>query len=765
MYYSKIIHLFIFIFLITPKSSWAQEFMYFIKGEDMKTVSFLEAGSALAFSSEDVIINGEKLVKTGKVRFTNKYMVFPSRINSSNGGIDIDVYWSLGSTNYNCIIDWGNNTLEQFQLIEVDIASYKKSIKGQNEIKKSKFLSDLPLKLENLERELDKTVDLNKKLVLVNSIVNEYNEYKKLFQNDPPEIVKLNQLSNEISSQIEKQKNEVIYNDKKMDSLRILNVRVVSYSNSDRSIDTFMVLKRATSLVFHTFFKDSSYVLNNYLDSNFISEVSKKIDVIKILNSTYLDDTTNMQVCELNIPLIDFFDLGKNLGWKLPIPNLKHGTIFKVRKWDFLKNQEFNAMCDIIGSLHNLTIQSLESKVKKSALTNESNLWKAKYEIDITFNEKIDNIRKLLVDNFTYFSLSNLDLSNTYTSDLNIEKFLIFITPEIGEKSDIVSTDKGNYIQYVITNKLTFNLIKDYFKKLDNFYFKQWSVNFYNKIYFGTQKEMIWNFNNQHKETDTKYWTYDHFSLRTEYERNTISFKFPQKSQILTTYYINHVLTETEIEKYTDTLKFNFKNRVMYNYKSGGLKKVVYTYGVTLKHDNLYGSPVLIYNKTSIFTPTQLLPLIREGWGIANISYAGEFYKPRNENTNLILYELDDHPNNYVICHPYWSDTLTREFSFLWGGGRSGKKPLTVYARPTKVEVLYSLYPLYVSNMNENDNIMISYLTDWYTNYSTDNWELELIDSYLIKWNYFNNHSKYTNATSRDESPHSGFKILKIEKQ
>ena len=759
MSFSKILYLFLLIFLVAPKKSWTQDFMYFIKGADMKTVSFLEPGSSLGFSNEDVIINGEKLVKRGSVRFTSqKYVVYPSTINSSNGGMDIDVY--LGSDN--CIIDWGNNTLEQFKLIEVDLASYKKSESKQNEIKKSKYLIDLSIKVENLEKDLTKTEYLNEKLGLIYSILTVYNQdYKNLFQNDPPEIFKLNQLTNEISSKIEKQKNELISYDKKMDSLRIFNVRVISFSNSDKSIDTFMVLKRATSLVFYTFFKDSSNVLNNYLDSNFISEFSKKVNVIKILNSTYLDDTTDMQLCELNIPLIDFFNLGKNSGWKLPIPNLSNGTIFKVRKLDFLKNQEFNAMCDIIGSLHNLTVQSLESKVKKSALINESNMWKAKYEIDIIFNEKINNIRKSLLNNFTYFSLSNLDLNDTYKSDDNIEKFSIFINPEIGEKSDIVSTNRGNYIQYVFVNNLTFNLIKDYFKKLNDFYFEQWSVNVLNKNYYGTQKDMIpsWNLRNNSSD-EPQNWVYYHSPLSAEYNAKSIYIKFPQKSQIITSYTVNLDLKESEIEKYTDTLKFVFQNRFKYRYKEGGFSATLYTYGILInKQWSQEGNKYQYFSPSPKFMPTQLLPIIKENWAM-NISYGGKYYL----GTDLGFVNDSHQAPPKEICNIYF-DTLTRGFWSPVGGGKKGKKEIIVYAKPTKVKVLNSYFPLYTSNDFDNYKIMISYLTGWNSNYTAENIYINSVDM-LLKENYFfNNYSKWTNATSSNEVPHTGFKILKIEKQ
>jgi hypothetical protein len=744
--------------------------MYFTKGADMKTVSFLEPGSSLGFSSEDVIINGEKLVKRGSVRFTTKYMVYPSTINSSNGGMDIDVYLSSGNSNFDCIIDWGNNTLEQFKLIEVDLAAYKKSqaeIKKQNELKKSKYLSDLPLKLKNVEEELDKTVDLNKKLDLIYSIVNDYNEYKILFQNDPSEIVKLNLLSKEISSQIDKQKNDLIANDKKMDSLRILNVRVISFSKSDRNIDTFMVVKRATSLVFNTFFKDSSIFLNNYLDSNFIDLFSKKVNVIKILNSTYLDDSTFIQVCELNIPLIDFFKLGENSGWKLPVPNLSNSTIFKVRKLDFLKIQEFNAMCDVIGSIHNLTYGIFESKLKKSALINEGNVWKAKYEIDVIFNDKIKDIRKLMLSNMTHFSLSNIDLCSSFISDPNVEKFSIFISAEIGENTDVVNTNRGKYINFTLTNSMTFDLVNDYFKKLNDFYYKSWSVNIFNNKYYGTQKEIIadWALN-QVSSDNPKTWISDHSSLEAEYFAKSTNIKFPQKSQIINSYKVNVALKESEIEKYTDSLILNFENPGRIKYKEGGFKTILYTYGVTVSYEgkktlNQYTGETyesFVYNNPSNnLLPDQLLPIVKKGYPI--FIYVSDEYV-RRENLFLIA----DNKAYFEICN-YFGDTITRKFYSPVGGGKKGNKPQIAYAKPTKMTVLYSIFPIFPSNTTENSTLMVSYMTDWNSNYTADNYTLNSIASRFEQVNFYSNYSRNVSYGSGKESPPAAFKIVKIEKQ
>ena len=121
----------------------------------MSAVSFLESGSILAFTSDDVEINGEVLRKSGAIRFTKKYMIYPSIINTSNGQAYIDVYWSLGNSNYDCIIDWGDNTLEQFKLVELDYKAYQKKITAK-ELEDKKEKEKEILKQKEAEKELAK---------------------------------------------------------------------------------------------------------------------------------------------------------------------------------------------------------------------------------------------------------------------------------------------------------------------------------------------------------------------------------------------------------------------------------------------------------------------------------------------------------------------------------------------------------------------------------------------------------------------------------
>jgi hypothetical protein len=366
MFFSKIFIPYLFILLFTPYHSWAQKHMYFVKGTNMKTVSFIETGSTLRFSSDNVVsINGEILGTRGSMRFTEKYMVFPSIIKSDKGDLDVDIYLSLNSSNYNCIIDWGNNILEQFKLIKVDFTSYNSYTFKQIESKKNKYLNNLSLKLETLEDDLIKTKDLNEKTFLIKAILNSYNrDYKDIFQNDPAQIKKLNESLIEITDQIKKQKTEVISQNKKLDSLKIFSVRVVGLSNSDKIVDTFMVINRASSLIFHTLYKDSSILLKKYIDSNFISQFSKKINCIKLLNSVNIDETNYLQICELNVPLLDFISLGQNFGWNLPSSNLSNPTLYRKRKLEFLKIKNSMQYATSLETLIILLLNVLKAMLK-----------------------------------------------------------------------------------------------------------------------------------------------------------------------------------------------------------------------------------------------------------------------------------------------------------------------------------------------------------------------------------------------------------------
>lgn len=152
---SKSIILTSILFLFLSFQGFSQTKMYFSKGNNMSAVSFLESGSILAFTSDDVEINGEVLRKSGAIRFTKKYMIYPSIINTSNGEAYIDVYWSLGNSNYDCIIDWGDNTLEQFKLVELDYKAYQKKMAAK-ELEEQKEKEKEILKQKEAEKELAK---------------------------------------------------------------------------------------------------------------------------------------------------------------------------------------------------------------------------------------------------------------------------------------------------------------------------------------------------------------------------------------------------------------------------------------------------------------------------------------------------------------------------------------------------------------------------------------------------------------------------------
>ena len=228
------------LFLLLSLQSFTQTKMYFSKGNNLSAVSFLEAGSVLTFTSDAVSINGNVLEQYENIRFTKKYMVFPSIIKTASGEANIDVYWSLGNSNYNCIIDWGDNTLEQFELIEIDQKTYqkklgakdaeekriaeeakrqqeaerKKQIEEENKIaeeaRKRKLKSDLELPL--VIKKLDDLLVANDTLTILSEL----------------ETLKKSDLINGNENELNKQKLQKYYNIRSEfnEKLRLKNLRI-----------------------------------------------------------------------------------------------------------------------------------------------------------------------------------------------------------------------------------------------------------------------------------------------------------------------------------------------------------------------------------------------------------------------------------------------------------------------------------------------------------------------------------------------------------
>ena len=99
----------------------AQSSIKFKKSKQISVVSFLEMGSILEFYSDKVKLNGTLLEMNGAIRFTTKYMFYPVRIPSETGFVEAEIGWGT-KNDHECIIDWGDHTLEQFEMIEVKAA-------------------------------------------------------------------------------------------------------------------------------------------------------------------------------------------------------------------------------------------------------------------------------------------------------------------------------------------------------------------------------------------------------------------------------------------------------------------------------------------------------------------------------------------------------------------------------------------------------------------------------------------------------------------
>lgn len=114
-------------------SAYSQNSMKFKKSKQLSTISFIEMGSTLEFTTEFVKLNGIKLEMTGPIRFTTKYMFYPVIIETQSGTMDAEIGWGT-KNDHECLIDWGNNTFEQFEMIEIKSTSSNK--KPQSKRKK-----------------------------------------------------------------------------------------------------------------------------------------------------------------------------------------------------------------------------------------------------------------------------------------------------------------------------------------------------------------------------------------------------------------------------------------------------------------------------------------------------------------------------------------------------------------------------------------------------------------------------------------------------
>jgi len=259
------------LFLLLCIPSFSQTKMYFSKGNNLSAVSFLESGTVLCFSSDAVSINGNDLEQYENMRFTTKYLVYPSIIKTATGKAYIDVYWSRGNSNYNCIIDWGDNTLEQFELIEIDQKTYQKKLGAKDaeekriaeEARQRKLKSDseLPLifkKLDDLlvlkdtltllsELELLKNSDLingneselnSQKLQKYYGIKNEFNENLRLKNLRIEKEKERIRLENERIAK-EKEKERI-----RLESERIEKERILSYTTNTTIIKNLEIANR-----------------------------------------------------------------------------------------------------------------------------------------------------------------------------------------------------------------------------------------------------------------------------------------------------------------------------------------------------------------------------------------------------------------------------------------------------------------------------------------------------------------------------------------
>jgi len=99
-------------------SGYSQTSMKFKKSKQISVVSFIEMGSTLEFSSDYVKLNGVKLEMTGPIRFTTKFMFYPVKVETQSGYMDAEIGWGTRN-DHECMINWGDNTFEQFEMTEI----------------------------------------------------------------------------------------------------------------------------------------------------------------------------------------------------------------------------------------------------------------------------------------------------------------------------------------------------------------------------------------------------------------------------------------------------------------------------------------------------------------------------------------------------------------------------------------------------------------------------------------------------------------------
>ena len=691
--------------------------MNFVKGEELNTISFVEKGSLFTFTSDDVWLNNNLLNKRGPIRFTKKYMVYPCTIKTSDTEMEIDVYLSLGNYNYDCIIDWGGNVLENFKLIEIDLDKYNENIEKDNENKKNQFLTKLK-EIQNFS-EID-TADLSKlnlRQIELSKLLKSYiTNYKHLFVSDPTEISQISKELNRISAGIEKINSVERERKKLLDSMRIFSMRVVLPHNTEK-IDTIEVIKRGVAVLLNVLLPDSLSRINDKLDSIYLIQCKNVVNEIAILKTVEIYEGQFLSICQLDFPISSIFALPHKNGLIYSSKNMKSDFIYQQRKLELYQVQELNAICEIIGYVRNAMKFSISYKNLKSTLKKGEVEWNAKYDFDIVYNSNFDNLKDHLKNFVGYFNYEKFEKNSKLN---NLSKYKLILDN---------GTDTITFL-----NRQSISLFKEFAYDLVEKYPSNWKFQFVNNSYYyglfpcfgktyDATGENRYNRGNNNLGMRNQYNKYVDFpflgnvlevsyfgNLWKDIDNDVFRFNLPQSLETIRKYFLSINFEDKFLENYTEKPEIQFFNRM--EYANGGFERKIYSYGQFLK-----GNVEQVYSFDRDYPFYSMPSSLRNYYSTAinpSIFFVGNFkynYHECHEAYTVFVPPLD----------PFF-DTASRQFIFLSGGGKNGKKPFSVYLKPTAFNIQVAPITLFWNTSSSEvmratypkKNTLISYKNwDW----------------------------------------------------
>jgi hypothetical protein len=750
--------------------------MNFVKGEELNNISFVEKGSLFTFTSDDVWLNNNLLNKRGPIRFTKKYMVYPCTIKTSDTEMEIDVYFSLGNYNYDCIIDWGGNVLENFKLIEIDLDEYNENIEKDNKNKKNQFLAKLK-EIQNFS-EIDTTdlTKLNLRQIELSKLLKSYSaNYNHLFVFDPTEISQIRIELNRISTVIQKINLVESKRNKFQDSMRIFRMRVVLPHKSER-LDTVEVLKRGVAVLLNVLLPDSLSRINDKLDSIYLIKCKKVVNYLEISKTVELYKGQYFSICQLDFPISEIFALQHENGLIYSSKNIKSDFIYQQRKIELYKVQELNAISEIIGYMRNAMKFSMSCKNINSTLKKGEVYWNAKYDFDIVYNSNFDTLKSYLKNLVSYFDFRNFeknaDLKNTNTYKMILDN----------EADEIT-----------LLNTLSISLFKEFAYDLVEKYPSNWKFQFANNSYyygffpcFGKTYDStgeyrynrgnnnLWK-RNQYNETEDFPFlgnvleVSDFSNLWKDIDNDVFRFNLPQSLKTIRKYFLSLNFEDKFLENYTEKPDITFVNTM--NYSSGGFEKKIYSYGRIINNNHSVFNGIFKTRNTDEFRDSRHDLWVRydslqhyhfdREYAFAAMPILLENYHSTAINPSIFFrYNFKTQPQ----LDPFY-DTSTRKFEFITGGGKNGKKPFSINLTPTAFNVQIAPINIFTSTNTPfsetiiNRNILISY-KNWEWHHGSDDY-MEYL--FAIQWlKYVGDINFYSSWKNSNARKIYGFSVNKI---